>query len=89
MNPQEIDELHKAMLANFKVGQKVRALAWLGDSPSGDSPGGRYAGPGEILIVRAINPTYAYPIAVSHEDITDRSFSVAVNEIEPVEERQQ
>ena len=87
MSPQEIAELHKAMLGNYRVDQKVRALERLGDTPSGDSPGGLYASPGEILIVRAINPTYAYPVAVSHEHITDRTFGVAVNEIEPFEDQ--
>lgn len=74
-------------LSGFYVGQRVRALKTLGDAPCGDSPGGVYAGPGEILIVRKIGlPTYTFPIAVSHADITDSSFGVATDEIKPVED---
>lgn len=68
----------------FRVGQRVRALGPLGDSPSGDSPGGVYARPGDLLIVRKLlDPSYTYPIAVSHPDITNSSFCVAPSEISP------
>ena len=72
---------------DFHVDQKVRALRVLGDAPSGDSPGGVYAMPGEILIVRRILKGLTLPISVSHLDITDNSFGVSVGEIEPVREK--
>jgi hypothetical protein len=77
-------------IKNFHVGQRVRVLEAVGDAPSGDAPGGVYATRGEILVVRKINPsTFAYPIQVSHEDITDSSFGVKLTEIEPVTEQEQ
>jgi hypothetical protein len=86
VSPQEIAALHKAMIGNYSVGQKVRALEFLGDAPSGDSPGGNYARPGEILVVRKVDPESSFPISVSHENVTDRSFGVEVNEIEVVDD---
>jgi len=86
MNAKEIADLHKAMLRNYSVGAKVRALGSLGDRADGDSPGGEYARRGDILVVRAIKPESAFPVSVSHEGILDRSFGVAVNEIEVADE---
>lgn len=72
------------MTHSFTVGQRVRMRATVGDSPSGDSPGGVYATPGEVLIVKRIEPEYTFPIAVAHEWVTDgRMFGVTVDEIEP------
>lgn len=85
MSPKEIEDLHKSMIGNYQVGQKVRALEILGDSACGDSPGGVYARPGDILIVRSIKPDSKFPISVSHPDIIDRSFGVGANEIEVIE----
>lgn len=82
MSPQEIADLHKSMIRNYQVGQKVRVLEILGDAASGDSPGGVYARPGDILIVRSINPDSKLPISVSHLDVINSSFGVAANEIE-------
>lgn len=67
----------------FYVGQRVKATDYLGDAPSGDSPGGCYASKGEELIVRAIKLDSFFPISVSHEHITDRTFGVKLSEIEP------
>lgn len=50
--------------------------------PPGETPGGLYARRGEILIVRRVGEAGAYPVAVSHEDITDSSFGVKLDEIE-------
>lgn len=88
MSPQEIADLHKSMIRNYQVGQKVRALEVLGDAPSGDSPGGVYARPGDILIVRSINSDSKLPISVSHLDENYSSFGVAVNEIEVIDTEQ-
>lgn len=85
MTPNEIAALHKSMIRNYAVGQKVRALEPLGDSPSGESPGGLYARQGEILVVRSIDANSTLPITVSHENIVDSSFCVAVNEIEVID----
>jgi len=85
MSPQEIADLHKSMIRNYQVGQKVRALEILADAPSGDSPGGVYARPGDILIVRSINPDLKLPISVSHLDVINSSFGVGANEIEVID----
>tara|TARA_R110001583_G_scaffold9243_8_gene43950 strand:- start:318 stop:527 length:210 start_codon:yes stop_codon:yes gene_type:complete len=66
----------------FEVDQKVTVKHEVGDAPSGDSPGGLYAKPGEVLVIRKITDRFTYPIAVSHEHITDRSFGVTAEEIE-------
>jgi hypothetical protein len=72
------------MLSNGVVGQKVRALKYLGDDADGDSPGGIYAKPGEILIIRKVREPgksgWAY--SVSHEDVTNSTFGVSEGEIE-------
>lgn len=86
MSPQEIADLHKSMIRNYQVGQIVRALEILGDSASGDSPGGVYARPGDLLVVRSITPDSNFPIGVSHPDIVESSFGVGANEIEVVDQ---
>lgn len=64
----------------FSVGQAVTVKHPVGDDPSEDSPGGIYATPGEKLIIRRIGGG-TFPISVSHEDTTDRSFGVKPDEI--------
>lgn len=73
------------MTTPFNVGDAVRLKEAVGDGPSGDSPGGTYGLAGDKLIVRHVNDaTYQYPIAVSHEDVTDGTcFRVQAGEIEP------
>lgn len=68
----------------YSVGDAVTVLRPVGDDPSGDSPGGTYARPGDKLIVREIvSDKWRWPIKVSHEHITDRSFGVSEDEIKP------
>ena len=72
-------------LTDFSVGQHVTAVRNLGDSPSGDSPGGCYAREGEVLVVRHVGDQgEAFPISVSHEGVTDRSFGVTASEVSPL-----
>lgn len=76
-----VDETPKTPI-KVKAGDKVVSLKTLGDAPSGDSPGGCYCYKGEMLIVRKVSDeSCTYPISVSHEDITDRSFGVTQDEV--------
>ena len=75
----------KKNLSDFHIGQFVISLKEVGESASGDSPGGICAGRGELLVVRSINDKdgVEWPIAVSHEHRTDASFCVGVGEVRP------
>lgn len=68
----------------FTVGDAVTVKLSVGDAPNECSPGGCYASPGEKLIVRGFSKYegVAYPVHVSHEHITDRTFGVEPHEIE-------
>jgi hypothetical protein len=66
------------------VGQQLIMLKDVGDAPDGDSPGGCWGHKGDVVFVRKINltPTNTFPIQVSHENILDRSFGVAPDEVQ-------
>ncbi|AMC34782.1 hypothetical protein [Janthinobacterium sp. B9-8] len=67
------------------VGQKVRAKIYMDNDLTDEGMGiQRYANKGDELIIRRINSGYKTCISVSHENITDRTFGVSVDEIEPV-----
>lgn len=67
--------------SEFSIGQAVTVKRPVGDDPSGDSPGGIYASPGEKLIIRRIGGG-TFPISVSHEHRTDgATFGVKPEEI--------
>jgi hypothetical protein len=74
-----------AIKHGFAVGDVVTVRRAVGDAPSGDSPGGCYATHGDKLIVRGFSDwdESPFPIALSHEHITDgRTFGVKPEEIE-------
>lgn len=75
------------LLRDCEIGMAVRLLVTASDDPSGESPGGVYARPGEKLIIKRVGPpTFTYPVAVHHEIVTDGSaFAVKAEEIEPWE----
>ena len=66
----------------MKVGDRVRIKYNLNEHPSEDGPGCNLAKEGEVLIIRQISEGHDFPIKVSHEHITDRSFGVLAYEIE-------
>lgn len=70
-------------VADYTVGQRVRLLSDIWDDGQDHHPPGYLARRGEVLIVRGLDPGYEHPILISHEPITDQSFRVALNEIEP------
>lgn len=66
----------------FEVGQRVILLEDIWDDGCDNHhPPGYFAHRGEELIVRAVDPGHEFPVCVSHEQITDNSFRVSVNEI--------
>lgn len=66
----------------FTVGQSVVLLEDIWDDGcENHHPPGYLAHRGETLIVRAYDPGHEFPVCVSHEHITDRSFRVALSEI--------
>ena len=64
------------------VGQRVRLLddIW-DDGCDNHHPPGYFARRGEILTVRSLDPGHEFPVLISHEQITDQSFRVALSEI--------
>lgn len=73
------------MTTTYNVGDVVRLKADAYDAPTGDHPLLFYGEAGDKLIVRHVNDaTYQYPIAVSHETVTDGTcFRVQASEIAP------
>lgn len=72
----------------FAVDQRVRLLVSVWDDGCDNHhPPGYLARKGEELIVRKIDPGHEFPICVSHEQITDNSFRVALSEIEAIKEQ--
>jgi hypothetical protein len=72
-------------MINAKVGDKVRLKYDLNEPPSENSPGGCLARHDEVLIIRQISEGHDFPIKVSHENVTDRSFGVLLQEIKLIE----
>lgn len=68
----------------FAINDKVRLLADIWDDGQDHHPPGYLARRGEILIVRSLDPGHEHPVLISHEEITDNSFRVALSEIEKV-----
>lgn len=64
------------------VGQRVALLADIWDDGADHHPPGYLARRGEVLIVRSLDPGHEFPVLISHEEITDQSFRVALNEVE-------
>lgn len=70
-------------MGELQVGQKVRLLSDIFEPADEYAPGGYLARKGEVLIVRKLNPqSKFFPVQVSHEHITDRTFGVTYEEIE-------
>lgn len=69
----------------FQVGQRVRLLKDIWDDGQDHHPPGYIAHKGEVLIVRRADGRGTFPVAVSHENVTDRSFGVALDEITPAD----
>jgi hypothetical protein len=67
----------------LKVGDRVRAKLRLGQGPTEDLPAQHFCDKGDELIVRSVEPGI-FPVYVSHEHITDRSFGVNMSEIEQI-----
>lgn len=68
----------------FKVGDRTRATQSIYEGPDDYSPGGYFCRKGDLLIVREVCPdAKVWPYSVSHEAITDNSFAVSADEIEP------
>lgn len=69
-------------MSEYAIGQRVQLLADIWDDGQDHHPAGHLARKGEVLIVRAFDQGHEFPVCVSHEHITDRSFRVALDEIE-------
>lgn len=68
-------------LKDIHIGQKVVIQKTVGARACGDYPGFTCAYKGETVVVRKINEGFTYPISVSHEEITDQSFGVTLDEL--------
>lgn len=68
-------------MTEYELGQKVKLLKDVWDDGQDHHPPGYLARKGEILIVRALDRGHEFPVCVSHEEVTDRSFRVALDEI--------
>lgn len=65
----------------YEVGQRVRLLRDIWEDGE-DLPPGVIARRGAELVVRKIGDG-PFPLHVSHEEITDRTFGVRESEVEP------
>lgn len=73
----------------MKIGDKVKLLKDIWEDGDDHHPSGYIAKEGEILIVRNVvepESTSHFPIYISHEYITNKSFGVMPDEIEQIEE---
>jgi hypothetical protein len=67
----------------LEPGRRVRAKQAIYESADDCHPGGYLCQKGDLLIVRAVrSPGSFWRYSVSHETVTDRSFSVDEAEIE-------
>ena len=71
----------------YAVGDRVRMKRTLTAAASGELPAQHFCDKGEVLIVRKVTEEKrprngTWPVYVSHEHITDRSFGVMLDEIE-------
>lgn len=71
----------------LKIGDRVTATRLIYEGPNEDTPGGVYAQPGTVLIVRGFDYGERYPVRVSHEDVERAYFGVEHDEIEIIETR--
>lgn len=69
----------------YKAGDRVRMLTNVWDDGADHHPPGYFACKGEILVVRRADGKGTFPLAVSHEHITDNSVGVHLNEVEHVD----
>ena len=72
----------------YAVGDRVRMLDTITEGPSSELPAQHFCEKGEVLIVRKVTDEKrprngVWPFYVSHEHITDQSFGVMLNQIEP------
>lgn len=71
------------MTRKFQIGDRVRAKVHLDEGPSDDGLGvSRCASFGDVLFIRGICESCENSFRVSHENVLDRSFWVADNEVE-------
>lgn len=68
-------------ITGFNVGDRVLVTKLIAEGPDECSPGGVLARRGELLVIRMIYSSGAYPIYVSHEDVLDSAFGVTLDEI--------
>lgn len=71
----------------YAVGDRVRMRKTITEGPTEEMPAQHFCDKGEVLIVRKVTDEKRprngmWPVYVSHERITDRSFGVMLNEIE-------
>lgn len=70
-------------MSAFNIGDRVRAKLSIYQEADDYAPGGYLCAKNDLLIVRDVRASsFGWPYAVSHENVTDRSFAVAGDEIE-------
>lgn len=74
--------------ACYAIGDRVKILETITEPPTEELPAQHFCDKGEVLIVRDVTDENtdekrprAWPIYVSHEHITDRSFGVTPDQI--------
>lgn len=79
----------KTVCSEPQIGQKVRLLKSIWDDGQDHHPPAYLAHKGEVLVVRAFDKGHEHPVCISHEYIIDRSFRVALDEIELLPRQQE
>lgn len=67
----------------YRVGDRVRAKKAIYEHADDHAPAGYLCSDGDLLIVRSIDWRLSHPLAVSHENVLDKSFRVDLDEVVP------
>ena len=71
---------------SYAVGDRVRMLETITAGPTDELPAQHFCTAGEVLVVREVTGANrrngVWPVYVSHEHITDRSFGVTHDQID-------
>lgn len=65
----------------FRIGDRVIAVKDIWKDADEHGPASLYAQKGDVLVVRKVG--LVWPLNVSHEDRTDCSFGVELDEVQP------
>lgn len=86
MEPKKTADAAPSSSHCYAVGDRVVMQETITEGPSSELPAQHFCDKGEVLIVRKVTDEKrprngVWPVYVSHEHITDRSFGVMLDQI--------